>query len=136
MRESLTLETVVKTLQSDIEQIKVAQGTSGDSWILYKIISNNESDISVPLISNGEGYRYLITFTPDNDGLSIAHCEADIFRTGGLNFADIFPVYGSFNQWVFFVGCLDSGPVTNLTSKILVRSTQTGTFSVEFLGVV
>jgi hypothetical protein len=132
-RESITVENDIKQLQKDLEDIKKRQFTTGDSWIFYRIQTDQPYDISF-IITVGQVINFRVTFTSDTDKLTAAqiyYVEDYGGPTGiGGGKLQVVPTQnGANHQWDFHY--IANSAILNYHAKILIFSTQSGTISVE-----
>jgi hypothetical protein len=137
MRELDTLVSLVKELQSNMQQIKTAQRLGGDGWIVYRTATGNTWDINATL-TWPESRRWLITFTPDVDKQVVASIDfaedndPTITISGTELYRHFTAVPGTLNQW-YYVARLDADLDADeaiFKAKFVVNSTSTGTLSI------
>ena len=131
MREENNLDSELKSIFSDIEEIKTTQPLAGDGWIFYRITTGVYPDLYFPGTTVGT-YRYKITFTPtpgsDPDKLSAARFRY-IWEAPPLTSMDqirAMRVSGEDNAWYFV--CVNPGGGPHYIT-FMVLSTQDGTLT-------
>lgn len=115
MRTPDTVESIIKDIRRNVEEIKVAQAIGGDSWIPYRYTGQ----VSVPISS----IRYLI-FTQDYPEIPAVvkigqNLDGTLYSTGWRtqNGVSVFTVR-------------NDNPMTAIDRDYVISSTQTGTVSV------
>lgn len=130
LREEPTFDSEVAQLLKDLEEIKTAQLTGGDSWIFYRNVSGLSSDLHVSIPSSGSVKVYRIEFAPEKPELT---CAANLFMSEdvapGMSWrTQVIPTQGDQHSW----DVRYTANVNNfvLDARVIIKATQRGTFTI------
>lgn len=128
MREQQSVELQLKQMNRELNEIKTAQPISGDGWISYKILENNNNwDITGAVLTGSNERKYKITFTPEEDVLVAANIRIYYEITAGGFFLDVLEVADEDSSWWVKLTALGGGATYNI--KFVCISSHEGTLS-------